>query len=78
MRRRAAAPRNPHRQPDQRMNEPLDDPHARAMKIADIRRQIYEGTYETPGRLAQAIEKFLERQEPGRFDAPAGDNWLGD
>ncbi|HEX3655681.1 MAG TPA: hypothetical protein VHV55_07750 [Pirellulales bacterium] len=60
------------------MIEPLEDPHARAMKLAEIRRQVYEGTYETPGRLAQAIEKFLERHEAGRFDAPAGDTWLGD
>lgn len=44
------------------MNETSDDSRARALWIADIRRQIYEGTYETPGRLAQAIDNFLRRE----------------
>ena len=55
------------------MNEPPDDPRARALRIAEIRRQVYEGTYETPGRLAQAIENFLDRQAAGRSDPPLGD-----
>ncbi|HEY5315556.1 MAG TPA: hypothetical protein VIK18_23700 [Pirellulales bacterium] len=60
------------------MNAPHDDPQARALKIAEIRRQVYEGTYETPGRLARAIEKFLERQPAGGGDAPTDDWSRGD
>jgi len=48
------------------------------LKIAEIRRQVYEGTYETPGRLARAIEKFLERQPAGGGDAPTDDWSRGD
>ena len=56
------------------MNEQSDDQRARASKLAEIRRQIYEGTYETPSRLAQAVERFLDRHEPdGRHEFSAGE-----
>jgi hypothetical protein len=53
----------------------MDDPRSRALKLAEIRRQIYEGTYETPGRLALAVERFLERHELGG-GAAAGESLL--
>ncbi|HEX4150440.1 MAG TPA: hypothetical protein VHY20_15690 [Pirellulales bacterium] len=52
------------------MNQQPED--ARALRIAEIRRQIYEGTYDTPGRLAVAVERFVERALDS-FDLPAAD-----
>ena len=36
---------------------------SRAVKIADIKRQIAAGTYDTPERLSEALERFLDSQE---------------
>jgi anti-sigma28 factor (negative regulator of flagellin synthesis) len=46
--------RNQHETSDQRLE-----------RIAHIRRQIADGTYETPEKLARALHVFLERQQPG-------------
>ena len=37
----------------------------RSERIAQIRRQIAAGTYETPEKMARALHMFLERQQPG-------------
>ncbi len=37
---------------------------ARAARLADIRRQIEAGTYETPARLSAAADKLLKRLLP--------------
>jgi anti-sigma28 factor (negative regulator of flagellin synthesis) len=47
--------RNQHESSDQRLE-----------RIARIRRQIAAGTYETPEKLACAVDAFLERQQAGR------------
>jgi hypothetical protein len=36
----------------------------REARIAEIRRQIAEGVYETPEKLEAALDVFLDRQEP--------------
>ena len=38
----------------------------RAERIARIRREIAAGTYETPAKLARALDAFLDCQQPGR------------
>ncbi len=38
----------------------LDDA-ARQAKVAEIRRQIAAGTYETPEKLERALDAFLDR-----------------
>lgn len=40
------------------------DAAARQARVAEIRRQIAAGTYETPEKLEQAIEAFLDRLPP--------------
>jgi anti-sigma-28 factor FlgM len=42
---------------DERPNKPED----REARLAEIRRQIAAGTYETPARLEAAIDAFLDR-----------------
>jgi hypothetical protein len=37
----------------------------RQARIAEIRRQIAAGVYETPDKLEQAIDAFLDRSTPG-------------
>ena len=46
---------------------------ARAIKIADIKRQIAAGTYDTPERLAEALDRFLDSEDSG-VDRPAGES----
>lgn len=38
------------------------DKVAREVKIAEIKRQIAAGTYDSPERLEKAVEKFLDAQ----------------
>jgi anti-sigma-28 factor FlgM len=47
------------------------DAAARQARVAEIRRQIAAGTYETPEKLEQAIEAFLDRLPPPGI-APIG------
>lgn len=39
------------------------DPEARAAYLAEIRREIAEGTYDNPERLSAAVDRLLERLE---------------
>ena len=48
--------------------------NARALKIADLKRQIASGTYDSPDRMEAALERFLDEQavgeEGGYSDSP--------
>ncbi len=46
------------------MSRSVENSAQRQARLAEIRRQIAEGTYETPERIAAAVEKMLERLEP--------------
>lgn len=41
----------------------------REARLAEIRRQIAAGTYETPDKLEQAIDAFLDRMAPAEADS---------
>ena len=41
------------------MSKVTDSPDRQA-RLAEIRRQIAEGTYETPEKISAAVEKMLE------------------
>jgi hypothetical protein len=36
------------------------NPDSRALRIAEIRRQIADGTYDTPERLEAAVDAYLD------------------
>lgn len=46
-------------------NLPNLDASDRQARIAEIRRQIAAGAYETPDKLEQAIDAFLDREAAG-------------
>jgi hypothetical protein len=37
------------------------NPDSRALRIAEIRRQIADGAYDTPERLEGAVDAYLDR-----------------
>lgn len=47
-----------------------DLPEERRAVVARLRREIAEGTYETPGRLEAALDAFLDQSE-GNGSGPA-------
>ena len=51
-------------------------PAARAARLAEIRRQVEAGTYESPDKVAGAVDVFLERiaRRPLFADPPAPRN----
>ena len=53
------------------MVRPAHNSTAKDLRIAEIRRQIAAGTYETPDKLSAALDAFLCSQE--RTDETDGD-----
>ena len=45
------------------------DAEVRQIRLAAIRRQIAEGTYETPEKIEAAVEKMLQRWEDDQHES---------
>ncbi|MBI2826395.1 MAG: hypothetical protein HYX69_17095 [Planctomycetia bacterium] len=54
------------------MKRPADEARDRAAHLAEIRRQIAAGTYETPERLSAAVDALLEDLEDREKSAETG------
>jgi len=52
------------------MAVPTED---RAARLAEIRRQVAAGTYETPGKISAAVDEFLRLHHTGEGSAASDD-----
>ena len=50
---------------NRKLNQPAREPEIRVELVARVRREIAEGTYDTPEKLEIALERLLGRLEPG-------------
>jgi hypothetical protein len=58
-----AAERSPSPMTDSDTPVPLDAPGVRTELVERVRREIAAGTYETPDKLQEALERLLDRLE---------------
>jgi anti-sigma28 factor (negative regulator of flagellin synthesis) len=48
---------------DRYMNSPLDEPEVREDLVARVRAEIAKGTYDTPEKLEEALDRLADRLE---------------